>query len=402
MKQAIQISKHVYWVGAHDFNCRNFHGNFFPISNGTSYNAYLIVDDEITVIDTVEEEYMDIMLERIHSVIGDKKINHIIVQHAEPDHSSGFCKFMSVYPDAQPYASNAGVLSMLSQYFQEYPYKKVKTNDTLKTGNLSFTFVEMPLIHWPDNMLTYCPEEKAIFSNDAFGQHIPSYQMFDEFHGWEYCYECAKDYYANIVMPYGLQVMKKLDDLSKMNLEINYIAPSHGIIWKKYISEILNAYQSFASLQTSNKVVIVYESVWRHTQEIAEALAEGIGQNGTNVKVFKESCTSSAIIMKECLDADAILVGSGCYNNTMSHNIQGFLSKLKACNLKGKYGLGFGAYGWFKNTTNVINQQLQEAKLEIITDHIISQNYTPSKDELDTYISIGKEISNYIINKHKK
>ncbi|MEG0470265.1 MAG: FprA family A-type flavoprotein, partial [Longicatena sp.] len=287
MRKAIQIKENMYWVGVHDFNCRHFHGDLFPISEGTSYNAYLIVDEEITLIDTVEEEFFDVMMERVRSVIQDKPIDNVIVQHAEPDHSGGFMKLMEVYPKAKPYASNAGVGIMLKQYFKDYNYHKVKSGDTLCTGKNTLTFVEMPMIHWPDNMLTYVKEQKIAFSNDAFGQHIASFDIFDDAHGVSKCIDKAKDYYANIVMPYGTQVAGKLKQIQDMGIEIDMIAPAHGIIWRTYVKELMEAYQGFATFQSVDKAVIVYESVWKHTQMMAEALAEGLGRNGVCVKVFK-------------------------------------------------------------------------------------------------------------------
>lgn len=396
MKQAIQIKENMYWVGVHDFNCRHFHGSIFPIEEGTTYNAYLIVDKEITVIDTVEEEFMDIMFERIRSVIGDRSVDNVIVQHAEPDHSGGFMKFMQKYPNAHPYASNAGVNIMMKQYFQEYPYRKVKTLDSICTGQYSLTFIEMPLIHWPDNMMTYVKEERILFSNDAFGQHIASYDIFDDAHGLAKCLDHAKDYYANIVMPYGDKVEKKLNDIAAMNLAIDMIAPAHGVIWRSYINELLDAYMEYATFKAKDKVVIVYESVWKHTQEMAEALAEGIGRNGVCVKVFKESLTSSAVIMKELIDAKAILVGSGCYNNDVASNITGFLAKLKTCHVKNKKGLGFGSYGWYRNTTASINEKLTEAGLTLLNDQVLAQNYTPTEEDLNHLMELGKQIAEEI------
>lgn len=396
MKQAIKIKDNVYWVGVHDFNCRHFHGHMFPIEEGTTYNAYLIVDDEITLIDTVEEEFIDIMLERIQSVIGDRKIDHIIVQHGEPDHSGGFVKFMKKYPNAKPYASNAGIHIMLKQYFKEYPFQKVKTNDQLCIGKHTLTFVEMPMIHWPDNMMCYMSDANILFSNDAFGQHICGSQRLDDAFSWEFCYERAKDYYANIVMPYGAQVEKKLKEITAMNLAIDMIAPAHGIIWKSYIKEILAAYMEFATFQAKDKVVIIYESIWKHTQMMAEALAEGIGRSGVEVKVFKASITSDALMMKELLDAKAILVGSGCYNNEMANNIAGFLTKLKTCHIKGKKGLGFGSYGWYRNTSASINQMLEDAGIPLLSEQVLAQNYTPSEQDLDQYSALGTQIAERI------
>lgn len=396
MKQAIQIKNNMYWVGVHDFNCRHFHGDLFPISEGTTYNAYLIVDKEITLIDTVEEEFMDVMMERIRSVIQDRPIDNIIVQHAEPDHSGGFLKFMELYPNAKPYASNASVNIMLKQYFKEYNYQKVKTGDTICTGDYTLTFVEMPMIHWPDNMLTYVQEEKIVFSNDAFGQHIASYDIFDDAHGVNKCIDKAKDYYANIVMPYGMQVANKLKQIQDMKLDIDMIAPAHGIIWRTYIPELLDAYMGFATFRSVDKAIIVYESVWKHTQMMAEALAEGLGRNGICVKIFKCSMTSPAIIQKELLDAKAILVGSGNYNNAMAGSIAGFLEKLTTCKVKNKKGLGFGSYGWANLITKEINSRLEKAGIAPLSDAVVSQNYTPSEEDLDSLMELGKQLAEEI------
>jgi anaerobic nitric oxide reductase flavorubredoxin len=398
MKKAIQIKENIYWVGVHDFNCRKFHGELFPIEDGTTYNAYLIVDEQVTLIDTVEEEFLDIMLEHIQSVIGDRPVDNIIVQHAEPDHSSGFLKTMQKYPNAVPYASNAGVKHMLEQYFKEYAYNKVKTGDTLSIGKNTLTFVEMPMIHWPDNMLTYLPESKIAFSNDAFGQHIASYKLFDDEHSLETCLDKAKDYYANIVMPYGLQVNNKLKQILDMNLEFDMIAPAHGVIWRSYISELLEAYKQFANFSSKDKVVIVYESVWKHTQMMAEALAEGIGRSGVEVKVFKNSETSTSLIMKEILDAKAILAGSGNYNNFMAPSMASFLEKLASCKIKGKKALGFGSYGWANVVTKEINARLEKAGFAPVVDESVTVNFTPSHDDLNALEELGEKIAEAVKN----
>ena len=338
------------------------------------------------------------MMERIHSVIGDKKIDNVIVQHAEPDHSGGFVKFMNAYPNAQPYTSNAGVTNMIKQYFKEYPYIKVKTGDTLQTGNYTLTFVEMPMIHWPDNMLTYVNKANIVFSNDAFGQHIASYKMFDDQHDLSQCLEKAKDYYANIVMPYGLQVANKLKQILEMNLTIDMIAPAHGIIWRSHISELLKAYEEFATFQSKNKVVIIYESIWNHTQMMAEALAEGLGMNDIDVKIYKASITSTSILMKEILDAKAILIGSGNYNNAIAPSIAYFLEKITSCKIKNKKALGFGSYGWANVVTKQINERLTKAGFTLLNENGISQNYTPNEEDINSFIDLGKEFAEEIKN----
>ena len=392
MRKAIQISENIYWVGVHDFNCRHFHGDLYPINEGTSYNAYLIVDEQVTLIDTVENEYIPILLERIESVIGNRPIDNIIVQHAEPDHSGGFLEVMERYPNAKAYASNAGIRIMMQEYFKEISYTKVVTNDTLCTGKYHLRFIEMPMIHWPDNMMTYVEESHALFSNDAFGQHIVSYQLFDQAHEMNFCIEKAKEYFANIVAPYALQVKNKLNQIMQMNLEIETIAPAHGIIWKAYIPEILKAYQNFSAIQLKNKAVILYESVWHHTKEMAETLAEGLGQNGVEVHLYQVSSTMDSIMMKELLDAKAILVGSGNYNNMMAPQIAGILEKLSSCKFKNRLALGFSSYGWANLVGEQINQKLKANQYEIIQDSF-NINYAPSTSDLEEVYHLGETIA---------
>lgn len=392
MRKAIQISENIYWVGVHDFNCRHFHGDLYPINEGTSYNAYLIVDEQVTLIDTVENEYIPILLERIESVIGNRPIDNIIVQHAEPDHSGGFLEVMERYPNAKAYASNAGIRIMMQEYFKEISYTKVVTNDTLCTGKYHLRFIEMPMIHWPDNMMTYVEESHVLFSNDAFGQHIVSYQLFDQAHEMNFCIEKAKEYFANIVAPYALQVKNKLNQIMQMNLEIEAIAPAHGIIWKAYIPEILKAYQNFSAIQLKNKAVILYESVWHHTKEMAETLAEGLGQNGVEVHLYQVSSTMDSIMMKELLDAKAILVGSGNYNNMMAPQIAGILEKLNSCKFKNRLALGFSSYGWANLVGEQINQKLKANQYEIIQDSF-NINYAPSTSDLEEVYHLGETIA---------
>ena len=347
----------------------------------------MILDEKITLIDTVEEEFTSDCLERIQSVIKDKSLDVIILQHAEPDHSSGLSKIKEAYPEATVYASQGCVRNVKTQFNPSFEMIPLKTNDTLSTGKYNYTFIEMQMIHWPDNMLTYSPELKIVFSNDAFGQHIVNYQLTDENLDKTYCLEQAKEYFANIVLSYTAQVNNKLNAILSMNLEIDYILPAHGIIWKKYIPELLEAYKGFDTNKTTNKAVIVYESVWKHTQEVAETLAEGFGDAGMEVKVYKLSDTRSSIIFRELMDAKIICVGSGTYNNEISYSVGAFLTHLKAAKIKGKKGIGFGAFGWFPKVPSNIDQELSNCGLESCHE-AISQAFSASKDQLENYYNI--------------
>lgn len=392
MKKATEIIKNVYWVGARDINCRNFHGELYPTEEGATYNAYLVVDEKTVLFDTVEEEFTDDCIERIQSVIGDKPIDMIVLQHAEPDHSGGLVKLKEMYPNVDVYSSPAGMKNVQAQFHPDFKINPLKTNDTLSSGRYTYTFVEMQMIHWPDNMLTYCPELRTVFSNDAFGQHIMNYQLTDEHLDRDYCIRLAKEYFANIVLPYTSQVKAKLQLMEKMNFEIDYIMPAHGIIWKKYVSDILTAYQDFATLKSNHKVLIVFESVWNHTQEMAESLAEGFADAGMEVKIYPLSKTRSSIIFREIMDSKLICVGTGTYNNAMSYHVASFLEHLKAGKLKDKKGLAFGAYGWFPRIPDTLNECLVNAGLKSCHD-ALAQNFSPDKTELENYYNAAQEIA---------
>ena len=392
MKKAKQLMYSVYWVGARDINNRHFHGELYPIDEGCTYNAYLIVDDQVTLIDTVEEEFSQDCIERIQSVLGDRPVDNIIMQHAEPDHSGGLLEIKAIYPNAKIYASVGGVRNIKAQFPIDFEIQALKTKDTLNTGKYNFVFVEMQMIHWPDNMLTYCPELKTVFSNDAFGQHIVNYQLTDENLDKGFCLDKAKEYFANIVLPYTAQVKAKLNFIKSLNIEIETIMPAHGIIWKQYVPDILAAYEDYANLTPSNKVVIVYQTVWKHTQQMAEALAEGFGDAGMDVKIYPLSTTKSSIIFKEIVDAKLICVGSGTYNNDISYSVGAFLTHLRAAKLKGKKGLGFGAFGWFPKVPSQIDQALTDAGLENVHD-AISHVFSPKATDLENYYNIAQEIA---------
>ncbi len=391
MKRAIEIIKDVYWVGVRDTDNRHFHGELYPVDEGVTYNAYLVIDDQVTLFDTVEEEYTDECLERIESILNGRAIDNIIVQHAEPDHSGGFRKVYAKYPEANVYASVGGVKNMKAQYLDDVDFQVLKTNDTLCTGKYNFTFVEMQMIHWPDNLLTYSPELKTVFSNDAFGQHIVNYQLTDENLDVSYCLHQAKEYFANIVLSYTAQVNAKLKLIESMNLDIDYIMPAHGIIWKQYVNEILNAYKDYAALKNKHKAIIVYETVWNHTKEIADALAEGFAAAGMEVKLYKLSNTKSSIVFRELMDAKIICLGTGTYNNAMSYSVAAFLEHLKASKVKGKKGLSFGAYGWFPKVPSILDEQLQAAGLESV-DTPIAQVFSANEDQLEQYYQSAKQI----------
>ena len=277
--QPVEIKPNVYWVGGIDWDLRNFHGYVTP--RGSTYNSYLIIDDKITLVDTVKHYLADEMLDRIRAVVDPEEIDYVLVNHVEMDHSGSMPMVMEVAPNASIVTTSKGKKALEMHYGKDWEYMIVKTGDELKTGSRTLKFVETPMVHWPDNMVTYVPEDGLLLSNDAFGQHIASTERFVDEMGWDIVREEAASYYANIVFPYGDQVNKALDVVETLPLEM--IAPSHGLIWRSHLTELLREYRKWAGNETDRKALIVYDTMWGSTKEMALALQEGLEACGVPV-----------------------------------------------------------------------------------------------------------------------
>ena len=239
----VMLREGIYYVGAVDWNVRSFHG--YSTNRGATYNAYLIIDEKITLIDTVKAPFAGELIKRISEIIDPAKIDYVISNHVEMDHSSGIPAIMEVAKNATIITSApSGRKGLEAHYGTNYKYQEVKGGDVLSLGKRSLAFVTTPMLHWPDNMVTYCPEEKILFSNDAFGQHYASSKHFDVEVNLDEVFHEAKKYYANILMPFGKQAAGALEIVKGLDLEI--IAPSHGVIWTEHIQDILKKYEEFA------------------------------------------------------------------------------------------------------------------------------------------------------------
>ncbi|HBN07007.1 MAG TPA: MBL fold metallo-hydrolase, partial [Bacteroidales bacterium] len=276
--KAIEVKKDIYWVGAIDWKLRNFHG--YLTQRGSTYNAYLIVDEKITLIDTVKGYLTKELIERIADIIDPKKIDYVVSNHVEMDHSGAMPEVMEMLPNATVITSVAGEKEHRLHFKKDWKFQTVKSGDTLNIGKRNLHFVMTPMVHWPDNMVTYCPEEKILFSNDAFGQHIASSERFDDEYPVETILEEAKKYYANIVLPYSSQVVGVMQIVRSLDLDI--ICPSHGIVWRKNIPLILESYEKWGSNKTDKKAVIVYDSMWNSTEMIAKMVKEAFEEKKYN------------------------------------------------------------------------------------------------------------------------
>ncbi len=374
----LEIKPGVYYVGVVDWNLRDFHG--YAIKRGTTYNAYLIIDEKIALIDTVKESFSQELIDRISEIIDPSKIDYLISNHVEMDHSGSIPAIMKVATNATIVTSSpSGLKGLKAHYGDSYPYHEVKAGEAFSLGKRSITFITTPMLHWPDNMVTYCPEEKILFSNDALGQHYTSNRHFDdEVNIAQVMYE-ARDYYANILMPFGAQTNKVLSLIEGMDIDL--IAPSHGVIWRGYVKEILAEYHKFADETPEDTALIVYDTMWHSTEKMALSILEGFTKRGTNAVLMDLKVNSLAEIMTEALNAQYIIVGSPTVNNGMLPNVAAFLSDLKGLAPKLKKGFAFGSYGWSGQSIGLVNQALTDMGFEIILDPI-RINYLPSKQQL--------------------
>jgi flavorubredoxin len=364
MLDPVEIVPNVWWVGAVDWNERNFHG--YTTDRGSTYNAYLIIDDHITLIDTVKKTFFDEMIERISQVVDPKKIEYVVSNHVEQDHSSALPRFMQLVPDAKIYSSSPkGVEGLKAHYGEIGEFVPVKTGDTLDTGHHTLEFIQTPMLHWPDSMATYLQEEKLLFSMDAFGQHIATSQRFDYEVDFNEVMIQASKYYANIVMPYGIQVAKTLDALSSYDLQI--ICPAHGIIWKDHIADIVAKYSKWANNELEDYAIVVYDTMWHSTELMAKEILEAFIEKGIPARLFDLKYNHISDVITETLDAKYVAVGSPTLNSGMMPNVAAFLTYLKGLTPKTRHAIGipFGSYGWGGQSIPQVAEALEAAGMEL-------------------------------------
>ncbi len=374
----VELKPGIYYVGVVDWHLRNFHG--YSIHRGTTYNAYLVVDEKIALIDTVKAPFAGELLDRISEIIDPASIDYVISNHVEMDHSGAIPAVMEAAPKATLVTSDpSGLKGLKAHYGSDFEFQQVKAGDVISLGKRTLTFVATPMLHWPDNMVTYCPEEKILFSNDAFGQHFTSSRHFDDEVRLSEVMADARGYYANILMPYSAQAKKALAIVEGLDLEL--IAPSHGIIWRSHIKEILEAYRYFSEGTTEDTALVIFDSMWHSTEKMAHSIAEGFSRRGSTVRLLDLKENDLSDVVTEILTARYIAVGSPTLNNNILPNVAALLTYLKGLQPKNKKGFAFGSYGWGGQSTGIINQALGDLGFELLLEPV-RINYLPTKEQL--------------------
>jgi len=367
---SFNINDTVSWVGKVDWELRKFHGEEYTTQRGTSYNAYLVRDEKTVLIDTVWGPYKEEFVANLEKEIDLQKIDFVVANHGETDHSGALPLLMSRIPDKPVYCTANGIKSLKGQYHQDWDFRPVKTGDKLNLGSRDLVFFEAPMLHWPDTMFCYLTGDGILFSNDAFGQHLAAEQRYNDLVDQAELYQEALKYYANILTPFSMLVEKKIRELLALNLPVEMICPSHGIIWRQDPLQIVNQYLKWANAWQENQITILYDTMWNGTRRMAESLAEGIGMADptATVKLYNVARSDMTEFMGEVFKSKAVLVGSPTFNRGMLSSVAAVLEEMRGLSFKNKKAMAFGAYGWSGEAVKQISQKLGEGGFAVLND----------------------------------
>jgi len=393
----VQIKNNVHWVGKIDWELRKFHGEEYSTHRGSSYNSYLILEDKTALIDTVFKPFAKDFVKNLESEIDLKKIDYIIANHAETDHSGALPELLEAIPETPVFCTANGVKSLTGHYQKDWNFKVVKTGDTLSLGSKELIFIEAPMLHWPDSMFEYLTGDNILFSNDAFGEHYASEYLFNDLvDQGELAAECIK-YYANILTPFSSLVRKKIEEFASLKLPLDMICTSHGVIWRKNPLDIVNAYMKWADSYREDQVTIIYDTMWDGTRIMAEEIAKGIHAESpqTNVKVFNVARSDKNDVITEVFKSKAILAGSPTVNKGILSALAGILEEIRGLGFKNKKAAAFGSYGWSGESVKVIADLLTRAGFGLVNDGI-KLTWNPDEEGRKVCFDYGRDFAGHV------
>ena len=389
------IKNNAYWVGKVDWELQKFHGDEYSTNKGSTYNSYLIQEEKNILIDTVWMPFASEFVENLSSEIDLNKIDYIIMNHGEVDHSGALPALMEKIPDTPIYCTANAVKSLKGQYHKDWNFIEVKTGDELEIGNgKKIIFVEMKMLHWPDSMASYLTGDNILFSNDAFGQHLATDMLFNDLVDQCDLFNESIKYFANILTPFNSILRKKLDEVISLNLPIDIIATSHGVIWRDNPMQIVEKYSQWADDYKENQITIIYDTMWNGTKTLAEKISEGIGLKDQDivVKVHNLAKSDQNDLITEIFKSKTVLIGSPTIANSILHSVAGFLHLVKELKFKNKKAAAFGCYGWSGESVKVINSLMSDAGFDIIGDGF-RNNWNPDNNAKAEALEFGKMIA---------
>jgi flavorubredoxin len=388
--QAIPITDRVYWVGAIDWNIRDFHG--YSTSRGTTYNAFLILAEKVTLIDAVKKPFKDELLARIATVIDPKRIRYIVSNHSEMDHSGCLPEMMELIRPEKVFASAMGAKALRAHFGPAMELAVLPDGGRIEMGDMALTVLETRMLHWPDSMIAYLEDEQLLFSQDAFGMHLATSERYeDELDPWVVRFEAAK-YFANILLPYSHLVQKLLARVRQSGLKIRMILPDHGPVWRREPERVLALYDHWAEQKPTRKAIIAFDTMWGSTDLMARALADGLKSGGADPKIMPLGGCHRSDVATELLEAGAFMVGSPTLNANMYPTVADLLYYLRGLKRKNLVGAAFGSYGWACKAVPQINEILDEMGIQRAGDGVTAV-YIPNAEDLGRCFALGREIA---------
>jgi len=391
-----RITDAVTWVGKIDWELRKFHGDEYSTNRGSSYNSYLVRDKKTVLIDTVWKPYSEEFIQGLSNILDLSSIDAIIANHAEIDHSGALPMLMERIPHTPIYCTANGVKSLKGHYHKDWDFRVVKTGDTLPLGDRELIFIEAPMLHWPDSMMCYLTQESILFSNDAFGQHYASEFLFNDLVDQDELYVEALKYYANILTPFSPLVLKKIEEVLSLKLPVQMICPSHGVIWRKNPTQIVEKYLEWAKDYQEDQITIVYDTMWEGTRRLAEGIAQGIGKVApkTEVKLYNLSKTDKNDVIAQVFRSKGIFVGSPTINRGVLTSLASFFEEVKGLGMKKKKAAAFGCYGWSGESVKILTEQLASCGFEVAEEGL-KILWEPDENALEKASEFGARVARY-------
>lgn len=386
-----ELTKGVYWVGVVDWGLRHFHGHELSTHRGSTYNAYLIVDKKIVLVDTVWGPFQDALIENIREVADPAAIDLVVANHAETDHSGALPAIMRLNPNATVIVSKRGAESIPGHYHQSWKFRTVQTGEKVNIGDSDLIFVEAPMLHWPDSMFTYLTGRNMLMPNDAFGQHYATAYRFNDEVDREELYEEAVKYYANILTPFSPLVAKKIDEVLALNLPVEIIAPSHGVIWRNDPLQIVQTYRKWAAQIPEKSAVVLYDTMWEGTRKMAEAIGEGLTAAGVPHKLFHMAVSDRNDVITEIFRAKAVVIGSPTLNQGLLPTIAPILEDMKGLKFQNKIGAAFGTYGWSGECVKIIEEHFGRCKIPVVAPGVRAK-WQPAPADLENCRQLGTRV----------
>jgi anaerobic nitric oxide reductase flavorubredoxin len=385
----------IWWAGAIDWDSRDFHG--FETARGTTYNAYLILDEKVTLVDGCRDGFGPEMLRRVQGCCGRRPVDYMVINHVEPDHSGAIPWLVERLTPKRIYCSKRAKDALALYYgaavVEGWDLQIVGTGDQVSLGRNTLQFIEAPMLHWPDSMFTYVKEAKTLLPNDAFGQHLASSKRFADELDWSVVMNEAGTYYANILMPFGGQVQRMLAKMEEMGLEIEAIGPSHGVIWRRPedVERIVKAYAGWSRFQAPERVVLIYDTMWHSTEKMTMAIADGVSQEGVECQVLRLSASPRSEGARQLLECRAFLVGTPTLNNQMFPTVADFLSYVKGLRPKNRIVGAYGSCGWAGGGVKQVDAELRGLGLEVMDP--VEVKYMPGEADLEACVELGRDVA---------